>query len=91
MANGSWQLLYIQDASKLALIDGFLNKLSEGKACDCDFITEVTCTEIELEPEPRTPENPGHIDVDGEELPFGSTTVKVLPRLARVMGQPLSI
>jgi sphingosine kinase len=91
LANGLWQLLYIQDASKLALIDGFLNKLGEGKACDCDFITEVSCTELQLEPEPRTVSSPGHIDVDGEEIPLGPTSLKVHQGLARVMCQPLAL
>jgi hypothetical protein len=30
LASGAWQLLYIQDATKCELIDGFLTKLGDG-------------------------------------------------------------
>jgi hypothetical protein len=39
-----------------------------GRASECDFITEVSCSEIELLPQPRTSANPGHVDIDGEEV-----------------------
>lgn len=29
---------------------------------------------------------PGHLDFDGEEVPFKPTTVKVRPGMARIMG-----
>lgn len=53
LGSGTWQLLYIQRASKCALIDAFLNKLGAGRAKDCSFLTEVTCSEFELDPQVR--------------------------------------
>ena len=86
LASGSWQLLYIQRASKCALIDAFLSKLGAGRANECEFVTEVTCSEFELDPTPRTADNPGHIDVDGEEVAFGKVSVQVHQGLARLFA-----
>ena len=38
------------------------------------------CSELELEPTPRTEDKPPHdgrVDIDGEEVPFGKVSVKV--------------
>jgi hypothetical protein len=45
-----------------------LRRRRPGRASECDFITEVSCSEIELLPQPRTSANPGHVDIDGEEV-----------------------
>jgi hypothetical protein len=52
-------------------------KLGAGEVANLPFVTEVVCTELELEPEPRTPAAPGHIDLDGEVVSFGPVRVSV--------------
>ena len=87
--NGAWECLYIQRATRMQLADGF-GKLGTGQVeALTDFVTSVRCSEIELEPEPRDPANPGHIDIDGEEVPFGPVRVAVRKGMARVMCQPV--
>jgi sphingosine kinase len=87
--NGAWECVYVQRATRMQLADGF-GKLGSGQVEALqDFVTSVRCSEIELEPEPRDPENPGHVDIDGEEVPFGPVRVAVKKGMARVMCQPV--
>ena len=87
--NGAWECVYIQQATRMQLIDGF-GKLGSGEVeALAEFVTSVRCTELELEPEPREPDNPGHVDIDGEEVPFGPVRVAVKKGMGRVMCQPV--
>lgn len=87
--NGAWECVYVQNATRMQLADGF-GKLGGGQVeALTDFVTSVRCSEIELEPEPREAENPGHVDIDGEEVPFGPVRIAVKKGMARVMCQPV--
>jgi len=81
---GYWDIFIMQSPSRFEMILALLAGNSLDKPSGS--IT-VRASEFTIEPKSRTASNPGHVDVDGEEIPFGPTKVCVKKGMASIMGR----
>ncbi|EOD13703.1 hypothetical protein EMIHUDRAFT_246668 [Emiliania huxleyi CCMP1516] len=71
----------VKDSALSTFVD-----LTSGKHAEAPFLEYVKATEIELDPQPRTAEQPGMLAIDGELVPYASTHISVLPGKLHVLG-----